>query len=63
MVSSSAWSGRGSEAVSALLAIVVGIVLFVLFLKLALGIIGLALGLAVAVVTYFVAEKLVGQGR
>ena len=48
---------------SALIAMVVGIVLFVLFLKLALGVIGLALGLAIAVATYFVAEKLVGQGR
>jgi hypothetical protein len=48
---------------SALIAVAVGIVLFVLFLKLALGLIGVALGLVVAVVTYFVAEKLVGQGR
>ena len=46
-----------------LIAAIVGIVLFVIFLKLALGVIGIALGLAAAVVTYFVAEKLVGQGR
>ncbi len=45
------------------IAILVGIVLIVLFLKLALGVIGLALGLAIAVGTYFVAEKLVGPGR
>ena len=48
---------------SFLIAIVVGVVLIVLFLKLALGVIGLALGLAIAVGAYFVAEKLVGPGR
>ena len=48
---------------SALIAIVVGIVLLVLFLKLALGIIGIVLGLGLAVVAYFAAEKLIGQGR
>jgi hypothetical protein len=48
---------------SLLIAAVIGIVLFVIFLKLALGVIGIAIGLAAAVVTYFVAEKLVGQGR
>ena len=48
---------------SFLIAIVVGIVLIVLFLKLALGVIGLVLGLAIAVGAYFVAEKLVGPGR
>ena len=48
---------------SFLIAIVVGVVLIVLFLKLALGVIGLVLGLAIAVGAYFVAEKLVGPGR
>ena len=48
---------------SFLIAIIVGIVLIVLFLKLALGVIGIVLGLAIAVGAYFVAEKLAGPGR
>ena len=46
-----------------ILAIVVGIVLFVLLLKLVIGVIALAIGVGFAVVVYFLAEKLVGQGR
>ena len=44
----------------AIIALILGIVLFV---KLALGLIGLALGIGLAVVAYFAAEKLVEQGR
>jgi len=46
-----------------ILALIVGIVLFVLLLKVVIGLIALALGLALAVFVYFAAEKLVGQGR
>ena len=48
---------------SALVAIVLGIVVLIVFLKLALGILAIVLGLAVAVAAYFVAEKLIGRGR
>ena len=48
---------------SALVAIVLGIVVLIVFLKLALGILAVVLGLAVAVAAYFVAEKLIGKGR
>ena len=48
---------------SALVAIVLGIVVLILFLKLALGVLAIVLGLAVAVGAYFVAEKLLGKGR
>ena len=46
---------------SALVAIILGIVVLVIFLKLALGILGIVLGLAAAVTVYFVAEKLIGK--
>jgi hypothetical protein len=46
-----------------ILALVVGIVLFVLLLKVLLFIGALVIGLALAVFVYFMAEKLVGQGR
>jgi hypothetical protein len=48
---------------SALLAIVLGIVVLIIFLKLALGVLAIVLGLAAAVVVYFVAEKLIGGPR
>jgi len=48
---------------AAILALVVGIVLFVLLLKVMIGIVALVLGVALAVFVYFAAEKLVGQGR
>jgi len=48
---------------SALVAIILGIVVLIVFLKLALGILAIVLGLAVAVAAYFVAEKLLGKGR
>ncbi len=47
----------------AILAIIIGIVLFVLLLKVVIGLIALAIGLAFAVFVYFAAEKLVGRGR
>jgi len=46
-----------------IIALVVGIVLFVLLLKVLLFIGALVIGLALAVFIYFAAEKLVGQGR
>ena len=48
---------------SFLVALVLGIVVLVVALKLALGLIALLLGLGVAVIAYFGAEKLVGKGR
>ncbi|WP_420136411.1 hypothetical protein [Sphingomonas sp.] len=48
---------------AALIAILVGLVLFVLLLKVVMGLVALALGLTLAVIVYFTAEKLVGQGR
>jgi len=48
---------------SALVAIILGIVVLIIFLKLALGILAIVLGLAVAVAAYFVAEKLLGKAR
>jgi hypothetical protein len=46
-----------------LLALVLGIVLFVILLKVVLFVGALVIGLAFAVFVYFAAEKLVGQGR
>jgi hypothetical protein len=46
-----------------LLALVLGIILFVVLLKLVIGLLALAIGLAFAVIVYFAAEKLVGKGR
>jgi hypothetical protein len=46
-----------------IIALIVGIVLFVLLLKVLLFIGALVIGLALAVFVYFAAEKLVGQGR
>jgi len=48
---------------AALFAIVIGAIVLVVGLILALKLIALALGLAVAVGVYFLAEKLVGKGR
>ncbi|MBU3078288.1 hypothetical protein [Sphingomonas quercus] len=45
------------------IALVIGIVAAVLLFKLALGLIALAIGLALAVGAYFLAEKLIGAGR
>jgi len=46
-----------------LIALVLGIVLFVILLKILLFVGALLIGLAFAVIVYFAAEKLVGQGR
>jgi hypothetical protein len=46
-----------------LLGLIVAVLLIVLFVKLALGLLGIVIGLALGVGAYFVAEKLVGQGR
>ena len=46
-----------------IIALIVGIVLFVILLKVLLFIGALLIGLAFAVIVYFAAEKLVGQGR
>ena len=46
-----------------IIALIVGIVLFVLLLKVLLFVGALVIGLALAVFVYFAAEKLVGQGR
>ena len=46
-----------------LIALLLGIVLFVILLKVLLFIGALVIGLAFAVIVYFAAEKLVGQGR
>ncbi|HEU4960102.1 MAG TPA: hypothetical protein VFT56_06810 [Sphingomonas sp.] len=48
---------------SALVAIILGIIVLIIFLKLALGILAIVLGLAAAVVVYFLAEKLIGGPR
>jgi hypothetical protein len=44
-------------------ALLIGVVLFVLLLKAVIGLVVLGVGLALAVIAYFAAEKLVGQGR
>ena len=46
-----------------IVALILGILLFVILLKVVLFIGALVIGLAVAVFIYFAAEKLVGQGR
>jgi 5-bromo-4-chloroindolyl phosphate hydrolysis protein len=46
-----------------IIALIFGIVLFVILLKVLLFIGALVIGLALAVFVYFAAEKLVGQGR
>ena len=46
-----------------LIALIVGIVLFVLLLKVLLFVGALVIGLAIAVFIYFAAERLLGQGR
>ena len=48
---------------SIIVGLIVLIVLIVLFVKLALGVIGIVIALALAVGAYFLAEKLVGTGR
>ncbi|WP_414899679.1 hypothetical protein ACMT1E_08600 [Sphingomonas flavalba] len=48
---------------SALLAIVVGLIVFVLLLKAVFWLIAVAIGLVLAVVAYFLAEKLIGSRR
>ena len=48
---------------SFLIGLIVAIVLVVLFVKLALGAIGIVIALALAVGAYFLAEKIVGPGR
>ena len=47
----------------ALAAAVIGIIVLVAILKIAFGLIVLALGVGIAVIAYFVAEKLIGKGR
>ena len=49
--------------VSALIAIIVGAVVLVVCLVLALKLLGVIIGLAAAVIVYFVAEKLIGAPR
>jgi hypothetical protein len=49
--------------VSALIALIVGIILIVVAIKLVLGVLGIVIGLALAVGAYFLAEKLIGQGK
>jgi hypothetical protein len=49
--------------VSFLVGIIVAIVLVVLFVKLALGVLGIVVALALAVGAYFLAEKITGPGR
>jgi len=46
-----------------IIALLLGIVLFVILLKVLLFVGALVIGLAFAVIVYFAAEKLVGQGR
>jgi NADH:ubiquinone oxidoreductase subunit E len=53
----------GRMGMSALVAIILGIIVLVVFIKLALGILGIVLGLAAAVIVYFVAEKFIGGPR
>ncbi len=48
---------------SALIALIVGAVVLVLCLILALKLLGVIIGLAAAVIVYFVAEKFFGRGR
>nr|WP_295667166.1 hypothetical protein [Sphingomonas sp.] len=48
---------------SALIALIVGIILIVVAIKLVLGVLGIVIGLALAVGAYFLAEKLIGQGK
>ncbi|MDQ2877965.1 MAG: hypothetical protein M3R41_02655 [Pseudomonadota bacterium] len=48
---------------AALLAIVIGAVVLIVCLVLALKLIALVIGVAAAVLVYFVAEKLVGKGN
>jgi len=53
----------GGAVVALILALIVGIVLFVVLLKILLFVGALVIGLFAAVIIYFAAEKLVGQGR
>ena len=46
-----------------ILALLIGVVFFVLLLKVVIAVAALAIGLALAVFIYFAAEKLVGRGR
>ncbi|MEQ6332323.1 hypothetical protein [Sphingobium sp. MK2] len=48
---------------SALVAIILGLIVFVFALKIIGAVLGLVIGLGLAVVAYFVAEKLIGKGR
>lgn len=48
---------------SAIIALLVGIVVIVVAVKLVLGVLGIVIGLALAVGAYFLAEKLIGQGK
>ncbi|WP_168694377.1 hypothetical protein [Sphingomonas flavalba] len=48
---------------STLLAIVVGLIVFVLLLKAVFWLVAVAIGLVLAIAAYFLAEKLIGSGR
>jgi hypothetical protein len=48
---------------SAILALLIGAIVLVVCLVLALKLIAILIGLAAAVIVYFVAEKLIGRGR
>ncbi len=46
-----------------LIALIIGVIVLVLVIKTVFLIGGIVLGLAAAVIVYFVAEKLIGRGR
>lgn len=48
---------------SALIAIILGLVVIVLLLKTMFWLVAVAIGLVLAVGAYFLAEKLIGSGR
>lgn len=48
---------------SALIAIILGLIVIVLLLKTMFWLIAVAIGLVLAVAAYFLAEKLIGSGR
>ena len=54
---------RGWKRGRATISIILAIIVFIVALKILGAVLGLVLGLAVAVLAYFVAEKLIGKGR
>ncbi len=55
------WRGEGLWRSAMIL--LIALVVLVVVIKLALGLIVLAIGLAAAVLVYFAAEKLIGRGE